>query len=102
MEQERDAKQKELDAALVRLTRLHEEISRAAAGPTQPAATPVQPDPTLTELHQLRVRVAKMEAERGRVPQKAREIFVCPLSGFGRGVRPECCIVPASRKRDQV
>ena len=62
MEQERVAEQKELDAALVRLTRFHEEISRAATGPTQPVATPVQPDPTLTELHQLRVRVAEMEA----------------------------------------
>ena len=28
----------------------------------------------------------------GRVPQEAREIFVCPFSGFDRGVRAECCI----------
>ena len=80
------------------LTRLHEEISRAAAGPTQPAVTPVQPDLTLTEFHQLRVRVAEMEAERG-VLQDAREIFVCPFSGFDRGVRAECCVVPALSHR---
>ena len=42
MEQERVAEQKELGAALVRLTRLHEEISRATAAPTQPTSTPVQ------------------------------------------------------------
>ena len=66
MEQERVAEQKELDAALVRLTRLREEMSKVPApGPTQPASVqPVPPDSTLAELDQLRARVAEMETER--------------------------------------
>ena len=71
MEQEQVAEQKELDAALVRLTRLHAEISRSTAAPTQQVAIPVQPDPTTTE------------RRRGRVPQEAREIFVRPFCGHG-------------------
>ena len=64
MEQERAAEQKELDAAQVRLTRLREEMMRASSpAPTQLAATPVL-DPPLVEAHQLRARVAEMEAER--------------------------------------
>ena len=93
------AEQKKLDAALVLLTRLHEEISRAATGPTQSAATPVQPDPTLMGLHQLRVRVAEMEAEREEFRKKRKKKFVCPSSGFDRGVKAECCVVPVPRKR---
>ena len=62
----------------VRLTRLREEILRAPSpGPTQPAATPVQPDPTLAEVHQLRARVAEMEAEREEFRKKrARSLSV--------------------------
>ena len=72
MEEERIAEQKELDAALVRLTRLREEMSRVPApGPTQPASVqPVPPDPTLAELQQLRVRVAEMEMEREEFRKK--------------------------------
>ena len=72
MEQERVAEQKELDAALVRLTRLREEMSRVPApGPTQPASVqPVPPDSTLAELQQLRARVAEMETEREELRKK--------------------------------
>ena len=64
MEQERVVEQKELSAAVARLTRLREEISRVLApGPTQPATTTGLPDLTLAELHQLRARVVDMEVE---------------------------------------
>ena len=80
--------------ALVRLTRLHEEISRAATGPTQPAATP-EPDPRAPPV----ASECRRDGGQGRVPQEAREIFVCPFSKFDRGVKAECCIVPAPSKR---
>ena len=77
MEQERAAEQKDLDAAQVRLTRLREDMMRPSSPrPTQPAATPV-PDPTLAEVHQLRARVAEMEAEREEFRKKrARSLSV--------------------------
>ena len=72
MEEERIAEQKELNAALVWLTRLREEMSRLPVpGPTQPASVqPVPPDPTVVELQQLRVRVAEMEMEREEFRKK--------------------------------
>ena len=100
MEQERVAEQKELDAALARLTRLHEEISRAVAGPTQPAATPVQPDPTLTELHQLRVRVAEMEAEREEFRRKrGRSLSVPSRDLIGASEQSVALFQPPARDR---
>ena len=71
MEQEQVAEQKELDAAVSRLTTLHAEMSRGAnPRPTQPVTTPIPPDSTLAELHQLRARVAEMEVEREEFRKK--------------------------------
>ena len=59
--EERAAEQKELDAAQVRLTRLREKMMRASSP---------EPYPTLAEVHQLRARVAEMEAERQEFRKK--------------------------------
>ena len=78
LEQERVAEQKELDAALVRLTRLREEMVRVPSpGPTQPAASPSPPDPSTAEILQLRARVAELEVEKEELRKKrARSLSV--------------------------
>ena len=72
MEQERVAEQKELDAALSRLTRLRAEMSRESADPRTHTAgcESTSPDSTLAELHELRARVAEMEVEREDLRKK--------------------------------
>ena len=77
MEQERVAEQKELDAALVRLTRLREEMSRVPApGPTQLASmrSNVGRAPTVASS-----RGRDGDGE-GRVTQEARKIVVRPFT----------------------
>ena len=78
LEQERVAEQKELDAALVRLTRLREEMVRVPSpGPTQPVVSPPPPDPSTAEILQLRARVAELEVEKEELRKKrARSLSV--------------------------
>ena len=78
LEQERVAEQKELDAALVRLTRLREEMVRVPSpGPTQPVVSPLPPDPSTAEILQLRARVAELEVEKEELRKKrARSLSV--------------------------
>ena len=65
--------QKELDAALVRLTRLREEMVRVPSpGPTQPVVLPPPPDPSTAEIS---VESTSRRVE-GRAPQEACKISV--------------------------
>ena len=89
LEQERVAEQKELDAAVVRLTRLREEMVRVPSPAHAAVASPVAARSFNGRNFSVESTSRRVGGGKGRAPQEACKIPVGPCSRFARGVVPE-------------
>ena len=93
-EQHRIAEQKELDAAMLQLTRLRRDEQSGVSSRTASAS------------RSLVDRASRIASPRrrdgggeGRVPQEAHKIPFRPFTRHARSLGAKCCVVPASSKR---